>query len=521
MLVLAIAGVAGCSSSSSQSAVDAPPSSQVDGPPTGGTPDAAVPTIDAAPIDGPQLTDPVTSSSIFETSGPIAVAVDPAGTPVIAGGLDLTTNFGGTTLAPDHTQTSGSKDIFAGKLSGGTATWAKKYGDPVDQYASTVAVNADGLVLLAGPFSGTMTYRSDMPPLMTTQDTGVAFAMAVDGASGDAAWASLVKLGVDLGGTILAVAPDGAGGGFVLAGYATDAASFGTFTGQPGGGEDIFVAKVRGGTTFDLAWARQIGGAGDSGATAVAVDSAGNVFLAGYYKGTLDFGNGALPEPSGNRALFVAKLAAADGAVMAAVGIGTTGAGNHQANSIAVDSNGNVILGGQIRGADVAFDPDPQFTLSPRFVDGFVAKLEPDLGHAKWTRRIGDSDAAALLTQRVLGVALDGSGDVVAVGSFQGTVDFGLALPIAVAGASTGRDAFAVKLAGASGLPVWVRTTNGAGDEAATGVAVAGNGTVWVTGTFLGDTTPPIANWGTTLATEMIFPLDTRTTHTYLVGLKP
>ncbi len=43
----------------------------------------------------------------------------------------------------------------------------------------------------------------------------------------------------------------------------------------------------------DYAWAKGIGGSGVDGAQDVAVDAAGNVYLTGYFEGSVDFDPGA------------------------------------------------------------------------------------------------------------------------------------------------------------------------------------------------------------------------------------
>ena len=74
----------------------------------------------------------------------------------------------------------------------------------------------------------------------------------------------------------------------------------GTFQGQldfdPGsgttnltsnGGTDVFVAKFN--TTGAFQWAVSFGGTGNDYASGIAVDSSGNVYVAGYYFDTVDF----------------------------------------------------------------------------------------------------------------------------------------------------------------------------------------------------------------------------------------
>src|SRR5262249_16671228 len=213
---------------------------------------------------------------------------------------------------------------------------------------------------------------------------------------------------------------------------------------------------------------------------------------------------------------------AASGAAVASVGFGPNGRGRPVADAVAIGPSGSVIVGGRFNAGTMTFDAAASIALTPAGIDGFVARFDADLGHTPWARRIGDPPGASdpPKEQRVVALAVGGQGDVVAVGDFVGATDFGLGSPTAPPDGNS--DAFAVKLDGATGAAKWVRTTKGVADETASGVAVdAHDGSVWVTGTFISNTTPPIANWGTTPATELVFSLDTNSRHSYLVHLAP
>ena len=53
------------------------------------------------------------------------------------------------------------------------------------------------------------------------------------------------------------------------------------------GGTDVFVVKLT--ATGSFGWSESFGGTGDDGGSGIAVDTAGDVYLAGYYYGTVDF----------------------------------------------------------------------------------------------------------------------------------------------------------------------------------------------------------------------------------------
>lgn len=79
------------------------------------------------------------------------------------------------------------------------------------------------------------------------------------------------------------------------------------------------------------------------------------------------------------------------------------------------------------------------------------------------------------------GVAFGPDGSVIAVGSFEGSIDFGGGPLMSVGG----KDVFVVKL-GPAGEHVFSKAFGGDGDQAASSVAVAGDGSVVVAGSFAG-----------------------------------
>jgi hypothetical protein len=94
-----------------------------------------------------------------------------------------------------------------------------------------------------------------------------------------------------------------------------------------------------------------------------------------------------------------------------------------------------------------------------------------------WARRAGD-----VADQAALGVAIDALGNVVVVGSFHGTIDWGGG-PLVSAG---GTDIFVVKL-DSTGKLLWSQRFGDASDQSATAVAVTAAGEIWITGAIVGN----------------------------------
>ena len=239
------------------------------------------------------------------------------------------------------------------------------------------------------------------------------------------------------------VATDAAGNVY-LAGYTR-----GSLGGTNKGGSDAFVEKYA--ADGHPLWKRQPGTSADDVATGVATDAAGNVYLAGWTLGSLGGANMGHSSDA-----FLAKYAA-DGQLLWKRQLGT--AGGDSAHGVATDAAGNVYLWGNTEGSLGG-------PFEGGFYDAFVAKYATD-GHLLWTQQLGTASS-----DYAYGVATDGAGNVYLTGSTSGSLG----------GANKGRwDAFVTKYA-ADGHRLWTRQLGTAGYDDATGVATDAAGNVYLTG---------------------------------------
>jgi hypothetical protein len=176
-------------------------------------------------------------------------------------------------------------------------------------------------------------------------------------------------------------------------------------------------------------WSKRFGGPGIAKPQAVAVDAAGNVYLTGGFANTLSFGETTLAATGGTDA-FVAALDP-QGVPRWAQRYGD--AADQVANAIAVDPRGDVWLTGALWGSA---DFGGGALTSKGDDDVFVAKLSSTGAH-RFSQRFGEAGS-----QRAFGLAVDGGGNALLTGAFEGGLDFGGgALPNA-----GGRDVFVAKL---------------------------------------------------------------------------
>src|SRR5438034_7005820 len=134
--------------------------------------------------------------------------------------------------------------------------------------------------------------------------------------------------------------------------------------------------------------------------------------------------------------------------------------GNAFANAVAVDGGGNVLVTGYHSGP-VKFGGGSLSSINGG-TDVFVAKYSSSGGYV-WARSYGGSSI-----DMPKAIAVDGSGNAVVIGYFQGTANYGGGSWTSVGG----NDIFIAKYASADGSPIWAKTFGSTTYDYGYGVAV-------------------------------------------------
>lgn len=335
------------------------------------------------------------------------VAVDPLGQIAVTGPYEGTINFGGGTLA-----SAGATDVFVAKLDAdGQHLWSHRFGDEDEQNAEMAGIDpSNGAVVVAGHFKG----KIDILGTVLESSDGLDLFVAKFASNGDLVWARSYT-GTEESNELRAATIDDAGNIYLTGLYLGDL----SFVEEPTaddllvseGSYDVFVAKLD--ESGDHVWSRSFGDTGAQHGHNLAIDGDGNVIVTGHLQETTDFGGGALTS-AGNDDIFVLKLDSDGAHVWSRV----FGDDQEQAPwGVAVDSGNNIYLTGFFHG-DISFGGAKLESGVASTQDVFVVKLAPDGSHV-WSMSAGeDFDEVAWDI-----AAYDGG--VVLVGSFFSAIDFG------------------------------------------------------------------------------------------------
>lgn len=288
-------------------------------------------------------------------------------------------------------------------ISGGSFTaeypdiWAGSPPTTTDDAVNRLSMLLYGRTVLSGPLS-------ELTPMAkvivnAVNQTGADDAFVVKyRATGEADW--LARLGgvARVSDSATAVTLDSAGNVYVGGSYSSspvtifngDGTIFGTLINS--GSVDVFVVKYN--SSGIVQWARRMGGTGQDETSAIAVDTSGNVLVAGFYGSsplTIFNADGTAFTTlalGGSLDVFVVKYDT-NGTPQWATRM--IGGATDNARAISTDSAGNVYVSGDYQGTFIVFNSDgtPFITipLTKQANDNFIVKYDTN-GMGQWATRM-------------------------------------------------------------------------------------------------------------------------------------
>jgi hypothetical protein len=312
---------------------------------------------------------------------------------LVTGGFDSVVNFGGGAMTPAGGL---NDDVFVTKLDpSGGHLWSKQFGGVGVDRGNTITSDSLDHITVTGNYNGAVDFGGGPLPAGNGRfiaqytaagahlwskplSTGVTptVAAAVADPAGNLILVGSTSGATDFGGGsvssgsvfVVKLSNSGAfvwnkafpGSGVTVAGAAVDSvgniliagdfattASFGGPSLTSAGLHDAFVAKLD--STGAHVWSKRFGDVAEQHATGVAVDPAGNVAVFGQFASTIDFGGGVLSS-AGAYDVFLAKLSSAGSHIWSQR---WGGIGQDYAYSVANDSMGNVAFGAGFYGGNV------------------------------------------------------------------------------------------------------------------------------------------------------------------------
>ncbi|HUH05653.1 MAG TPA: hypothetical protein VML75_26850, partial [Kofleriaceae bacterium] len=227
------------------------------------------------------------------------------------------------------------------------------------------------------------------------------------------------------------------------------------------------LAADPGGATGNVRWLVGFGSKGEDEPRGIDIDAAGNVVITGIFNGTMTMGDKVLESQALDA--FVAKLDDS-GKVLWAHAFG--GKNDDVAAAVRFDSKGNVIVAGWYSDT-MTFGSSTLTAVGSD--DVFVMSLGAD-GSPNWARSIGGEN-----TEAAWALATGANDDVIVVGEFRGTVNFGTG-PVESAGNT---DVFVLALS-KDGERKWARQFGDMNFDFGRAVAIDSRGDVVLAAEFAG-----------------------------------
>lgn len=341
------------------------------------------------------------------------IDVDIKGNVIVAGGFDYTLDIG-TGLQ----SSKGARDVWVAKFDPeGKPVWIRTFGDPSSQFATDVATDGEGNVIVVGYAEGGE-FEFDAGLSVKAASGNDIFVTKLDPA-GKTLWAQRVGRAAsgEPNDPTACVAASRADGSILVGGSFSDALSFPDLSLPILGAQDGFVAKLD--TYGKGLWGKTFGAIDRwQRVESVAFGPSASVLVTGSFSGQVDLGGDTLEGNDQDYDLLVARLDAS-GAHVWSHGYGSSG--DQRGRQIALDAKGSVVVIGDFEGVLELYGKAAVINAD---VDGrwdiLAARFNVDDGAPLWGRNYGNRD-----NQHVSAAALDQNDNTLIVGTNEGALSLG------------------------------------------------------------------------------------------------
>jgi len=352
-----------------------------------------------------------------------SIHIDHSGNIVSCGYFQGTCDFD-PGVGVSNLSSTGSSDIYILKLdSNGNFIWAKKMGGIGEDAGYSIISDSNDNLISTGYFSNT----GDFDPSLSTFNLisggqSDIFISKLD-SNGNFIWAK--KTGGGFNDRGVSITLDSVQNIYTTGSFA------GTVDFDPGigsvslvaaGSQAIYINKLDSNGNF--VWAKNIGGpvvagSGANQGNSISLDQTSNIFITGYFSGTVDFDPSANVfnlTSNGSLDIFICKIDNI-GNFSWAKKIG--GLGDDLGKSIALDIDENIITTGYFQNS-VDFDPNTgSYNLNSNGIDDiFISKIDP-LGNFIWAKKIGGTSS-----DKSNSICTDNLSNIISTGSYKNVVDF-------------------------------------------------------------------------------------------------
>ncbi|MCB9771761.1 MAG: SBBP repeat-containing protein [Candidatus Omnitrophica bacterium] len=392
--------------------------------------------------------------------------------------------------------------------SSGTFQWAKRLGGTNNDLARAVASGSNSNIIVTGDAYGNFDLNGDGDTADTNESTGGVYAvndayLSVFNSSGTFQWSK--RVGGAAGDYGQAVAVDH-NNNIIFSGYCQNnvdlngdgdtADSNETGGGVYGNSQDGFISVFNSSGTFQ--WSERLGGTTVDQAKSVATDSSNNIIVSGSVTNNADLNGDGDTSDANESGGGVYEVADAFISVLNSSGTFQWskrfgGTGSDSGESVATDSNKNVIITGAVNGnadlngdADTADSNETGSTGVYGNSDVFISVFNSS-GTFQWSKRLGGT-----FTDSGNALAVDSNNNIIAGGyvdrnaDLNGDADTADANETGTTGVYSGTDGF-ISVFNSAGTFQWSKRLGGSGTDYVYAVAVDSNNNILVSGYVTGN----------------------------------